>query len=85
MAFDATSLYPSAMKRIKSFPDLTSAESINAGFDINNNSFKHFIINCDIFLPESLTFIPVPYKIDGACHYRTGHLRNQYYTEMDIA
>ena len=73
MAFDATSLYPSAMKLIKTFPDLRTARHIKGDFDINTN--RHYVIHCDVFLPKELTFIPVPYKIDNECHYRTGHLR----------
>lgn len=51
MAFDATSLYPSAMLQAESFPDLTSAYLIGSDFDFEA---EHFIIKCDVFLPEHL-------------------------------
>lgn len=49
MAFDATSLYPSAMMQIESFPDLTSAFVVDSTFDIKSVPF--YMINCDVYLP----------------------------------
>lgn len=75
MAFDATSLYPSAMYQAESFPDLETVEIIDvAVFDIEK--YKHYIIKCDIYLPEELEFIPIPYKEGGRCYYKKGMLRN---------
>ncbi len=81
MAFDGTSLYPSAMKEADSFPDLTSAYLVQNDFDFDA---EHFIIKCDVFLPKNLEFIPVPYKKDGKCYYIKGMLEEQYYNDVDI-
>ena len=83
MAFDATSLYPSAMAKFDSYPDLNTAEHI----DVTNFDFdcgRHYIIECDVYLPQELTFIPVPYKREGMCYYETGFLRGQTYNDIDI-
>jgi hypothetical protein len=82
MAFDATSLYPSAMFEAESFPDLLSARIVDERFNIE--TAKHFILTCDVYLPEHLEFIPVPCKIDGLCYYMKGMLRNQTYNDIDI-
>lgn len=51
MVFDATSLYPSAMVSIKSFPSLDGSVVLKSDFDINDDTYKHYIIKCDVFLP----------------------------------
>lgn len=71
-AFDATSLYPSAMKTLESLPDLESYEMlINPTFN-EVYKYKHFVIKCDIHIPEHLKFVPIPVK-----------LTNKEYAEMN--
>ena len=82
MAFDATSLYPSAMVQRNDYPDLDTVQHFKLE-DIK--TYRHYILNCDIHLPEHLTFVPVPSKENGACFYKTGHIYNQYYNDVDIA
>ena len=50
--FDATSLYPSAMVMDVTFPDIRSMISIqNESIDEVNKKYKHYIINCDVYIP----------------------------------
>ena len=49
------------------------------------DSAPFYILKCDVYLPKKLEFIPVPFKLNGNCYYKSGMLRNQYYNSVDIA
>lgn len=62
-AFDATSLYPAAMKTLVTLPDIESYKMLsNVDFE-EVNTYPHYIITCDIEIPEHLKFIPIPVKL----------------------
>ena len=58
------------------------------------NSGQQFIIECDIYIPETLKFIPIPAKVKGSelgldtketkVLYNTGYFYNQVYNDIDI-
>lgn len=81
-SFDANSLYPSAKRSMKYYPDVFSSRLYIVGDDDYNQLIsegKFFIIQCDIWVPKELKFIPTPnkaydkYKASNAgCFYGTG-------------
>lgn len=75
--FDANSLYGSVMADNNiQFPDINSYQILNSdeinylntivnNFDEIKNKYKHFIFECDIFVPKELKFIPISIKEKG--------------------
>lgn len=89
--FDANSLYGSVMaNKDLLFPDINSFQTIkinneNNSYEYFKNNYKHFILQCDIFVPKDLKFIPISIKDSKkGCYYRTGYHYNQTYNDVDI-
>lgn len=89
--FDANSLYGSVMaNKDLQFPDINSFETINItqqnnSYEFFKNKYSHFILECDIFVPKNLQFIPISIKDSKkGCYYRTGYHYNQCYNDIDI-
>ena len=66
--FDANGLYATVMwdEDIK-FPDLSSFEIINEDTLLEEikNKYKFYILEVDLYVPNSLQFIPISFKIPG--------------------
>jgi len=77
--FDANSLYGSVMqdKNIE-FPDINSFEILNSTDIKEVLKYKFYIINCDIYIPKEMKFIPVcvKYANKTGCYYSTGYHKN---------
>lgn len=78
------------------YPDINESVIINKDHNaiinefgdlINGDkSYRYYIANIDLYVPNSLKFIPITYKKEGSksCYYSTGLLRNQSYGSVDI-
>lgn len=88
--FDANGLYATVMKdETIRFPDIDSCVQIggqNLSFTNIKSNFEFYIITCDVYIPESLKFIPCASRIPGktGCFYVTGLCKSQTYTSVDI-
>ena len=46
------------------FPDIKSMVPISdLSYDHIKLNYKHFILNCDIYIPENVKFVPCPAKL----------------------
>lgn len=85
--FDANSLYVSVMcDATLTFPDINKTKVLTNPFFEYVQKYDHYIIECDIFIPTDLKFIPIATKKEGVngCFYKYGHFYNQVYNDCDI-
>lgn len=88
--FDANGLYATVMQdeNIR-FPDLSSFEIIgdNMSLDEIKKRYKFYILEVDLFVPNSLQFIPISFKIPGqsGCFYMYGEHKNQHFCDVDLS
>jgi hypothetical protein len=61
---------------------LTVTECEN--FNPENWKTKKFIIECDIFAPKELQFVPLSIKTEFGAQFSTGHLRNVVLNDVDL-
>lgn len=90
--FDANGLYATVMSDISiMFPDINSYKFIencnNLTIDDIASQYKHYIIECDIYIPKELKFIPISTKNESGSivRYNTGSFKNQVYNDIDIS
>ncbi len=86
--FDANSLYVSVMcDESLTFPDIRETKILDQpNLEELNLLYKHYIIECDIFIPEHIKFIPIATKKEGqnGCFYKYGWFYSQFYNDCDI-
>ena len=89
ISFDATSLYPSAMYLPHaSYLDAENTFALTsdqcATFNPQEWTTKKFIIECDLYAPKDLQFVPLAFKTEFGAQFSTGNLRNMVINDVDL-